>query len=455
MRENINLGNSKEWLMGRIFLFLTYILALFPILTYGLRSIITILWLITSVWCFSVAKKKLCKKNNFYDNRKLYIRLLATISPYILLVFSLTYSENISEGAKNLVQMVSLLVFPVGLFLSSHRLNGDHIKKVQILFISAVVILVVYQIIHSLLNLNLLLGDLTNEELKVNGLLDRITLTNSEINKIKIRRFRKFISTLIDTHPTYQAMWIGFSLYLLIKKLINNLRFKYTFTYIFIIIVLLSWMLLISSRMPLVAGCIAIMVVVYIGSFGFKTKVITTLGVLLFSLLSYHFIDTIKVRVNQVFDTGISTIKLDDKVTDFNSVNIRNGIYYCGSKIAANNLLFGVGIGDTQELLNECLINEVNPKIYSWRDYNSHNQYLSFILDSGIIGLVLFVFSLIMGFYVAIKNRDIDYLFFMTFISMVFLTENMLVRNDGILFYAIFNSLFLFVRENNKSAKKI
>src|SRR5690606_6930308 len=216
----------------------------------------------------------------------------------------------------------------------------------------------------------LLLGDLTKDELKVNGLLDKITLTNSEINKIKIRRFRKFISTLIDTHPTYQAMWKGFSLYLLIKQLLNNLRFKHSLIYIFIIIVLLSWMLLISSRMPLVAGCIAIMVVVYIGSFGFKTKVITTLGVLLFSLLSYHFIDTIKVRVNQVFDTGISTIKLDDKVTDFNSVNIRNGIYYCGSKIAANNLLFGVGIGDTQELLNECLINEVNPKIYSWRDYN-------------------------------------------------------------------------------------
>ena len=97
--------------LKRVFTYLTYVLATFPVLTYGIRSVTMILWSTLGVilWGLNYTSEEeigRSKKNSFTF-------FIISVSPFLYLVMSLFYSDNFSEGLKNIVQMLSLLIFPV------------------------------------------------------------------------------------------------------------------------------------------------------------------------------------------------------------------------------------------------------------------------------------------------------------------------------------------------------
>lgn len=427
--------------LNPVFFILTYLIAGFPILPYAIRSIVTILILVFTVLSY------------FYDSQSKKTSnikiLIITISPFVFLAISVLYSTNLEVALDDLTQMVSFLVFPIVFFNNSWRIKDKHIKIIQIIFCASITALVIYQAVNSLINLDFLLMEPTRVELKSNGLLNAHSVSVDELKTIKIRRFRKFNSEAVDTHPTYQALWIVFSLFL-IAKLNFKKSIKFKVLAVIVFIALFFWLILISSRMPIISGLIGLFVVIFLTSLSFKKRVAILILFCSIFTMSYFFVNTIKVRVDEVFVTGFTIPKKEDKVRKFNSTNVRNGIHYCSLKLAKDNFLYGSGIGDIQELLTGCLINEVNPKIYSWRNFNTHNQYLFFLISTGVFGLLCFLISLFIPFKIAFNNQDLVYIYFLIIVSSVFLTENLLARNDGILFYSFFNALFLFAERKLK-----
>jgi len=79
---------------------------------------------------------------------------------------------------------------------------------------------------------------------------------------------------------------------------------------------------------------------------------------------------------------------------------------------------------------------------------NTHSEYLSFLLKSGIIGLLIYIGTLAFGFRAAFHNKDILFFTFMLLIAVVSLSENLLDVDKGIIFYAFFFAFF--VAENLK-----
>jgi len=75
---------------------------------------------------------------------------------------------------------------------------------------------------------------------------------------------------------------------------------------------------------------------------------------------------------------------------------------------------------------------------------NSHNQYLSFLLKSGVLGLLVYLFTLAYGFSRAFKTKDIVFVAFMLLIAIVSLSENILDVDKGTMFYGFFYSFFIF-----------
>jgi O-antigen ligase len=69
-------------------------------------------------------------------------------------------------------------------------------------------------------------------------------------------------------------------------------------------------------------------------------------------------------------------------------------------------------------------------------DLNAHNQYLSFAVKSGIPGLLVYLFTLGIGFRIARKNRSF---------LLISISENILDVNKGIFFYAFFFPLLIVV----------
>ena len=115
--------------------------------------------------------------------------------------------------------------------------------------------------------------------------------------------------------------------------------------------------------------------------------------------------------------------------------------------IIKENFFIGVGTGDVEKAFDEQYEKINSPLTQEWR-LRSHNQFLAIGTAFGVIGILWFLIAL---FYplLSLKNyKDYFYLtfFIISFLSM--LTEDTLETQVGITFFAFFNSLFLFCRED-------
>jgi O-antigen ligase len=105
--------------------------------------------------------------------------------------------------------------------------------------------------------------------------------------------------------------------------------------------------------------------------------------------------------------------------------------------------IIGYGAGSELGLLHESFFAR---KYYNSfiNNLNAHNQYLSFLIKSGIIGLLVYLATLWFGFKQALQRKDLLFFTFMLLIVSVSFSENLLDVDKGIIFYAFFFSFFLF-----------
>jgi len=103
--------------------------------------------------------------------------------------------------------------------------------------------------------------------------------------------------------------------------------------------------------------------------------------------------------------------------------------------------IVGYGTGAEKDMLQQKYFEK---KLYTsyLHQFNTHSEYLSLLLKTGIIGLALFIYVLYFGFARAWKMRDVYFFGFMILISIVCVSENVLDLNKGIFFYSFFFSLF-------------
>jgi len=81
---------------------------------------------------------------------------------------------------------------------------------------------------------------------------------------------------------------------------------------------------------------------------------------------------------------------------------------------------------------------------------NAHNEYLSFLIKSGVWGLMIYIATLIYGFRLAIRKKDIVFFSLMILIAVVSLSENILDVDKGVIYYSFFFSFFVFMAEQRE-----
>jgi len=122
-------------------------------------------------------------------------------------------------------------------------------------------------------------------------------------------------------------------------------------------------------------------------------------------------------------------------------------------KIAADLIshspVIGHGAGSEIELLQEKYFAKKFYSSYLHR-LNAHNEYLSFLIKTGICGLAVYLATLLYGFKKAIHKRDVVFFSFMILIAVVSLSENVLDADKGVMFYSFFFSLFVFASEQQE-----
>ena len=110
--------------------------------------------------------------------------------------------------------------------------------------------------------------------------------------------------------------------------------------------------------------------------------------------------------------------------------------------------IFGVGTGDVKDAFAQEL--RVGNSPLAETNMRSHNQYFTFAIAFGIVGLLLILFAIFYPVFALKMFRNSLFLVFFCIIILSMLTEDTLEPQDGVTFFAFFYSFFLFLGREEK-----
>ncbi len=412
----INKQNSSFWLLG----IGVISMVLFPILPSLLKPLCVISFAPFFFFYF---------KNGFDVKSFLPLSCIFCVA-----ALSLIYSTNIELGLKRLETFLPLLAFP----LVFSVLKKTLISKVVIvfwrkffllgfLFSSALLVVLMFFYVGSL------------------GFYSELVTYDYSMSYIEAYMW------VSNDHPIYLALIFGVSVILGLEYL-----FQYTFNKVKLgviligIIINLSGVIFLQRKGVILALSLALMYYLWV-----KTKVskrIKLVGgfILIFgiSLVAVKY----SPRILEFLDINTYSSELNEK----NSTSIRLGIYACVFEVVDDVDLWGYGIGDQQQVLNDCY--ESTSIFLLKGNYNTHNQFLSFLLGTGWIGLVCFLIAMGVILYNGIRFRSDLLVAFWILFCVEMMTENILERQTGVILFSFIMVFFTFTditRVNKKLMKRV
>ncbi|MBL7889144.1 MAG: O-antigen ligase family protein [Bacteroidia bacterium] len=247
-------------------------------------------------------------------------------------------------------------------------------------------------------------------------------------------------------HPSYASMYAVIALlaiYYLNRKSIVQFNLKW----VSIVVLLSVYTLFLSSK----AGWIGLFLVflVYLFELFRQSKYLLILFVViglstLFYVINVRFAPTYAQRIPKV-ETIENAIKEKDEqnnavTTSSDGTGSRIFVWKASVDVINENLLFGVGTGDSRDKMLEKYLEKQMKTEYEF-GLNSHNQFLNTAVSIGLLGLLLLLACFIVPFFKALRVKNILVIGFVVLVSMNLLFESMFERQAGVIFYVFLNTL--------------
>lgn len=397
---------KNEFLIGLLFCF--------PLVPLNLTGFIGV-FVAFLLYVFNVKKAVVFN----IDKRLVFL----SIGFVVIYMISIIYSSNYNKGLKEVLKSILLIIFPF-LFLRHNILTKKNINSFLIVYVIVNVLLCVY--IY-----NLAIDILSYKKmvfLKEASLFTRLKTFYNTPFHIPFNWSSRDFEVKLFFHKAYMSISfclstfiaIYFILFTKIKKAYKLILILTSLLFVYFIFYLGS----IPNILCLILGVI-ILLIYRINSIKIIISLLTIISVLL-----YIKRESVIIKYNQ----SINRIETDFRVN----------IWECSVSILKDNYFLGVGIGDKEDKLIECYT--ANPEKYKRAissKMNTHNQYLSLMLSSGIICLILFLALQFINLKFAFKYQDILFILFTILILINFTFESMLHRIYGIYFFSLFNSFFI------------
>lgn len=247
-------------------------------------------------------------------------------------------------------------------------------------------------------------------------------------------------SNPIEMHATFFSLQIGIALVYLVSQLIKpNTKANHLF-YGICCVVLSAGLIQLSSKSACIAVLMAIGLVIPLFVLSGQKRVKFVASGILLTVISVYALSRSEALKERYF----TDLKEDLSQASTNEVvDPRLARWDVALQLIGRSPVVGYGSGSEISLLKEAYFNK---KLYSsyLNSLNAHNEYLSYLLKSGIIGLLIYLFSLAYGFKSAIDVKDVMFITFMLLIAIVSLSENLLDVDKGTMFYGLFFSFFMF-----------
>ncbi len=375
--------------------------AFFPLIPNAIKGLPVVLLLIAGLVNFSFKKPKI----------KLFI-IFSFL--YILYLLSLSHTTNWQYAFKKLETALSMLIIPLVFFVLLPDFKPN--EKLKIKFIK------LFVLSTSLFSIISILAIWFNKSIPY-------------YKDFYSNKFRTVVNDLplIGQHPIYASFFLAVSI-LFTVYLYYHFKKKYLF---FSFLLNLTLLLMLSSKGIMLSLIIIILIfLLFVIKIDRKIK--------LFSL----FFIGIGIMSLFLLNRRMHEMLLPETYKQINknySNSYRVAINSCSINLIKKQWLFGYGMGDVQQKLDECYTQK-NITIKK-NAYNSHNQYFDAWLRAGVAGFIYLILFISYLFYTSLKRKNYLLLALVLLYSINFLFENILLRQSGvILFY--FLIIFFFLDNN-------
>ena len=254
-------------------------------------------------------------------------------------------------------------------------------------------------------------------------------------------------------HSNYST-YLAFTVFILMHKIIHTDDLKWKLAYSIFFLFSTSNLFLNGGRTGQFSFLITLCV---IGFLNFKNKLkavvlFISLGTTIF-VSAYNISPVFKDR----FDYFLHDVEVMINEKDFsNSFSLRVALWISGLEASKHNLIFGSGIGDERENANYILqkfnISNDNFKQETENSIDFHNMYVQYIVQLGIVGLII----ILLIFYLLFKLdiRDKVYKNLLIIFLILYFCHSMLGNsfhiNQSMVLFVLFSSIFITIYKYEK-----
>ncbi|MEN9686048.1 MAG: hypothetical protein RLZZ28_1834 [Bacteroidota bacterium] len=357
---------------------------------------------------------------SYSNTKKMQWRIwLLPGSIYLLTLLGTLYTKYPGEAFSEWERQLALLLFPFILSINTFDFRKYAIPIIKWMGISCFFVVIYLYMVA--------LWSIHTNQLPLQAIFSASFLNHN-------------FSAPIGMHATYFSMYILLSLVVFIAQFPAEKRYMQKAVLAIIILVLTIGLIQLSSRAVLIALgiCLNIIFPLALVKKGKRLKALLITSIV--SLMLLTTISSIETVSNKMFRYLKEDITKTQAVT--NNLEPRIARWECGWQLVKNAPVYGNGSGSEVALLKEIFYQK---KLYQsfLNDLNVHNQYLSMLIKTGIVGLFVLLWVYLTGIMAGLKNNDFAILSFLVICMVVSFSENILDANKGVFFFSFFYCLLM------------
>ena len=340
---------------------------------------------------------------------------------FLIILISILTSENFDNRFSYIERYLCLVGFPIA--FSSFSLSQREVGHLLQVFVAVCAICAAYSLISTLIVYDLSITDFYVPEY--------------------LSYFSWVLPETLNLKSNYYSLFVGFCLIIIAEKLLQKPPRRRQILLLLLFCFLFIFLGLLSSRTAFLA--VVLLFILYLSGmifqnkFPFRSALIIGGGLLTLIVAALQF-PFLQSKIIQVLNGGLEG---DPRYT----------LFQCGWKLFFENFLFGVGICDVKEIALACY-GTFNDTEAIENKYNFHNVFLQVGVSTGIFGLIVFVALLVKLFLHAIKINRITHVGFIFLFTLCCLTESLLTRNKGLIFFTTFASLLFILKPHEKNPSR-
>ncbi len=362
-------------------------------------------------------------KTWFSDNtNKLFLAL------FLVYLFSGFYSEDTGYWIDRCRTKLPFLALPLGFTTVKKLTPRDFNRWLAIYFyvivIASIVVFINYLVHFDTLNYKLTLGQPIPAPLN-----DHIRFSLEIAFAIIVGGYL-FARRFIFFSKNEKFILLTGIIFLVVFIHVFAVRSGIAALYLALIIILFHWLI---TKKEYVKGLMALILMIAL------------------ALAAFNFIPSLKNRISY-FKYELDLIKKGQLNPEHSDAQRILSIEY-GLQIAEKNLIKGVGVGDIRNEMNDLYVQAGGSEFV--KSKLPHNQFVYFLAATGLIGLIVFLLSVLYPWFSNQRYKNILYTVFMVIMLFSFLAEHTLEIQLGTAFYLLFLLLIKKNIDNERSSSAI